>query len=188
MPGSDLCTSTRRQTNGLDARRLVWGAMDHRAGGLERAGHSGPGARLGASPGDAVSPDASPLPARSAPRWILVADDDHGVRRLLAKVLEAAGYTVLLAGDGVEACELVRDLRPHLIILDLRMPRMSGPEFLRYSGEIPVLVLSGYLRDLPGAPDAPRAPGANIVGRLEKPVDLGVLRARVREALEYWSP
>ena len=120
----------------------------------------------------------------AARKWILVADDDHAVRRLLTKVLESAGYRVVLARDGLEAGELIRDVQPHLAILDLRMPRMSGSQFLEAARGIPVLVLSGYLGDL--SPEA--AARTNIVGLLEKPVDLEVLRTRVRDALRDGNP
>jgi CheY-like chemotaxis protein len=115
-----------------------------------------------------------------------VADDDHGVRRLLTKVLEGAGYAVVAARDGYDACEIVRDLHPHVIILDLRMPRMSGAEFLSTSAaaDIPILILSGHLAD----PRSEEGLKANIVGRLAKPVDLNVLRDHVKLALSRWRP
>jgi CheY-like chemotaxis protein len=111
--------------------------------------------------------------------WILVADDDKAIRRLLVRVLTDAGYAVVAARDGVEALELARQVYPHVIILDLRMPRMSGIQFLAHSRQIPVVVLSGFLSDLPD--DLASRP--NIVARLEKPVSLDTLRATVQRAL-----
>ena len=98
-------------------------------------------------------------------RWILVADDDKTIRRLLARVLTDAGYAVVAAR--------------HLIILDLRMPRLSGIQFLARSQHVPVIVLSGFLHDLSDDP----APHPNVVARLEKPVSLDALRATVQRAL-----
>jgi CheY-like chemotaxis protein len=114
-------------------------------------------------------------------KWILVADDERALRMLLVRVLTQAGYTVVAARHGVEALELARQVFPHLIILDLRMPRMSGLEVLAHVRHIPVIVLSGYLRDLP--PDLASRP--NIVAMLEKPVTLDVLRSTVRAALSH---
>jgi CheY-like chemotaxis protein len=114
-------------------------------------------------------------------KWILVADDDKAIRKLLVRVLSEAGYAVVAARDGVAALALARQVLPHLIILDLRMPRMSGLQFLTHSRPIPVIVLSGYLRDLPD--DLASKP--NIVAQLEKPVSLDLLRSTVRRALEH---
>jgi two-component system KDP operon response regulator KdpE len=112
--------------------------------------------------------------------WILVADDDKAIRRLLVRVLTDAGYAVVAARDGVEALELARQVHPHVIILDLRMPRMSGIQFLAHSRHIPVVVLSGFLSDLPD--DLVSRP--NIVAQLEKPVSLDTLRATVQRAVQ----
>lgn len=62
---------------------------------------------------------------------VLVADDDRNTRLLVRTVLGHAGHTVLEAKDGSEALELAAEHRPQLILLDLSMPSMSGPEFLR---------------------------------------------------------
>jgi two-component system KDP operon response regulator KdpE len=112
-------------------------------------------------------------------RWILVADDDKAIRRLLVRVLTDAGYAVVAARDGVEALDLAKQVYPHLIILDLRMPRMSGLQFLAHSSQVPVIVLSGFLRDL----SDDLASKSNVVARLEKPVSLDTLRATVQRTL-----
>lgn len=62
---------------------------------------------------------------------VLVADDDRNTRLLVRTVLAHAGHDVLEAKDGGEALELAAAHRPQLILLDLSMPSMSGPEFLR---------------------------------------------------------
>ena len=116
-------------------------------------------------------------------KWILVADDEKALRLLLVRVLTDAGYTVVAARDGLEALELARQVFPHLIILDLRMPRRSGLEVLAHIRQVPVIVLSGHLRDLP--PGLASRP--NVVAMLEKPVTLDVLRSTVRDALSRWE-
>ena len=119
------------------------------------------------------------------PKWILVADDDNGVRDLWTLVLTRAGYRVLAARNGREALELMRDVVPDLIILDLHMPEMDGPAFLKALEDTPVLrrtpalIVSGYLED-----ESPRASLAlNIVGRLSKSVRVPDLLDAVRTAL-----
>jgi len=58
-------------------------------------------------------------------RWILVADDDPGVRDLIRTYLDGAGYEVYSARDGVEAVSRVHELQPGALILDINMPRTS---------------------------------------------------------------
>ena len=57
---------------------------------------------------------------------ILIAEDDPKHQRLLADVLQAAGYDTLIAADGLRAVELARSSRPQLILMDLDMPELDG--------------------------------------------------------------
>jgi len=61
---------------------------------------------------------------------ILVADDEEDLRQALARVVEQEGHEVLVAADGAEAVELAREHPPDLVVLDNRMPRLSGLEAL----------------------------------------------------------
>jgi two-component system NtrC family response regulator len=61
---------------------------------------------------------------------ILVVDDDSSLRSVMKMQLEEAGYQVALASDGTDAYDLLRDIRPQLVITDLKMPT-SGLELLR---------------------------------------------------------
>jgi len=62
---------------------------------------------------------------------LLVVDDDPEIRSLVKEFLTLRGYRVRVAQDGKEALDMVEQERPHLIILDLNMPRMNGVEVLR---------------------------------------------------------
>jgi DNA-binding response OmpR family regulator len=62
---------------------------------------------------------------------VLVADDDRDIRDLVAFKLEAAGYTVLTAGDGDAALAQVLEHRPDLAVLDVMMPGRSGTQVLQ---------------------------------------------------------
>jgi len=79
---------------------------------------------------------------------ILVAEDERDIRELIGFTLGLADYKVLLAEDGVEAVEKASVQKPDLILLDVRMPRMSGYEACRRLKEdpetrdIPVVFLS----------------------------------------------
>lgn len=81
---------------------------------------------------------------------ILVADDEEGIRSLVASVLEDAGYTVELAEDGGSAVERLRTLgdKVRLILLDLTMPILGGAEaateLRKIQPEVPIVAMSGY--------------------------------------------
>jgi len=67
---------------------------------------------------------------------VLVVDDEPDAVELLQEFLAAKGYDVLTATGGEEALRIVREERPHLILLDVRMPGMNGLEVLRHVRQI----------------------------------------------------
>ena len=88
------------------------------------------------------------LPSKGAAR-LLVVDDDTETRYLLSAMLEAEGYTTLLAASGNQALDILSRVSPRAILLDLLMPEMDGFEVLRrikgdrMSRDIPVFILTG---------------------------------------------
>jgi DNA-binding response OmpR family regulator len=62
---------------------------------------------------------------------VLVVDDDQTILISVAELLELEGYAVATAGNGAEALELTRDLRPRLVLLDMRMPILDGWAYAR---------------------------------------------------------
>src|SRR3984885_4658985 len=79
---------------------------------------------------------------------VLVVDDDPRQRSILADMVGSLGYTVVTAGDGVEAMDLQAESPADLILTDLNMPRMDGFELLRALEErgdrTPTIVLTGF--------------------------------------------
>jgi CheY-like chemotaxis protein len=79
---------------------------------------------------------------------ILVADDDEGVRTVIRRTLEEAGYAVLEAVDGLEALSLARQHQVDAVVTDIRMPRMDGWELAAQlravSPRAPILFISGF--------------------------------------------
>ena len=77
---------------------------------------------------------------------ILIAEDESNIREGLGLVLKSAGYSVIEAGDGVEALELYFSERPDLLLLDVMMPRKSGYEVCvevrKSDPAIPIMMLS----------------------------------------------
>ena len=77
---------------------------------------------------------------------IMVVEDNANTRRLMEAVLRQNGYEPILAGDGVEALDILDKKHVDLILLDVMMPRMDGYEFtkiLREGGsELPILMVT----------------------------------------------
>jgi len=67
---------------------------------------------------------------------VLVVDDEPDAVELLQEFLTSKGYDVITAGEGEEALRKVKAERPHLILLDVRMPKMNGLEVLRQVRQI----------------------------------------------------
>ena len=76
---------------------------------------------------------------------ILVVDDDFAIVNIIETALKAAGYGVLTAHDGERACALAASEAPHLIIMDVMMPRCNGilaTMRIREHLNVPILMLS----------------------------------------------
>ena len=61
---------------------------------------------------------------------ILIVEDDESIREFVSTFLVDEGYEIMLAKNGVEALELLKQKRPELIFLDVYMPIMDGPAFV----------------------------------------------------------
>ncbi len=116
---------------------------------------------------------------------ILIADDNADNRTILVARLEAAGYRTVIACDGEEALSSARQHRPHLILLDVMMPKRDGFEVCRELKAdtslpfTPIILVTAKTatRDVVAGLDA----GADEY--LTKPVDQSALLARVRAVL-----
>ena len=127
-----------------------------------------------------------PSAARSSSSAQVLVVDDHDLNReLVRSILEASGWRVLEAEDGMRALELARSARPGLVLMDLAMPHMDGFTALRQlradpaTREIPVLALTA----LAMRSDERRAREAGFDGYLTKPVDRAVLEEAVQSFL-----
>jgi two-component system chemotaxis response regulator CheY len=113
------------------------------------------------------------MPDQSAPPRVLVVDDGSLIRLYYRETLEAAGFEIAEAINGIEALEKVLSERFDLVIVDINMPRMDGVSFLRAlrsqegdAGAIPALMISSEAGEQDA--NAARAAGANFY--LVKPV------------------
>ncbi len=86
-------------------------------------------------------------------KTVLVVEDNDGNMRLLHDVLEADGYNVLQAKDGMEGWRLAREHRPDLILMDIRLPGVSGLEVTKRLKDdeilksIPVIAVTAFARE-----------------------------------------
>jgi DNA-binding NtrC family response regulator len=113
---------------------------------------------------------------------LLFVDDEESVRRSLGNYFRELGYEVHLAASGKEGLALYEQAQPHVVVLDLRMPGMSGLEVLESlrQRDAVVLMLTGY-GEIETAVQAMRLGAENF---LQKPVDMPHLVAAVEKAGE----
>src|SRR5208282_88622 len=102
-------------------------------------------------------------------KFILVVDDDEGVRSFLETMLKMEGYQVQTATNGTEALDMVRQRAPDVVITDLMMPGTGGYDVLRTLQEevgdkVPVIVSTARKMDIT-TEEMIRAE-ANVVGFL----------------------
>lgn len=118
-----------------------------------------------------------------APRVAVLAEDDVTLREILRRALESAGFRVVAEGDGLRALDACRSAAPDLIVSDIAMPRLRGPEFLeraRAEGiAAPVLIVSTDIDDDARALLA-RDPKMAV---LKKPFSLGEFEAALEALL-----
>jgi DNA-binding response OmpR family regulator len=119
---------------------------------------------------------------------VIVADDDDALRDLIADALRSDGYKVVEARDGEELLSLVADsvgdaaTRPDVVVVDVRMPKLSGlgvlEELRRTYVRLPVVVITGF------SPDSVEVVARRLgaMGVLRKPFDMDDLRTAIVNA------
>ncbi|MFZ5596738.1 MAG: response regulator [Bacillota bacterium] len=111
---------------------------------------------------------------------LLIVDDQSGVRRLLYEVFIDEGYHVRTASGGQEALMMVAREKPDMVLLDIKMPGMSGLETLselrKISHDLPVIMMTAY-GDLEVVEQAKKL---GVKHYIVKPFDLDEVRLLVR--------
>ena len=124
--------------------------------------------------------NAAPIRAR-----ILVVDDEAAIREYETSLLSELGHEVLAAADGAEALRLAREKRPHLVLLDIMMPELSGIEVCRQLRADPRTLDCRII--MVSAVDAKRALEESVIAGaddfLAKPIHALELMVRVRSIL-----
>jgi CheY-like chemotaxis protein/two-component sensor histidine kinase len=156
---------------------LVQRLVDLHEGAIE-ASSAGPGrgsrftVRLPAIPRPAVQPAPSRAGAPSAPRRVLVIEDNDDSRDMLRQVLEHAGHEVHDAGDGPQGVDAALRLEPDVALIDVGLPELDGYEVARRiraqaRQDMLLVALTGYGL----AEDRERALAAGFDLHLVKPID-----------------
>jgi len=114
---------------------------------------------------------------------VVIADDESVICMDLREMLNNLGYLVVgEAGDGLSAVNLARELRPDVVLMDIKMPSMDGIDAARILTEehiAPVVLLTAFSqRDL-----VERAKDAGVVGYLVKPIQENDLAPAIEIAL-----
>jgi signal transduction histidine kinase/CheY-like chemotaxis protein len=136
------------------------------------------------------APGQAAIPSAAQGACVLVVDDDDGVRKILARMLSRAGYTVLAAADGQEAVDVFRERRDSIdcVLLDLSMPKRDGEEVFHelrsIQPDVRVVLNSGYMaREIRS-----RLKDAGFAGFLQKPPSMRALLAKIAEVIADSPP
>ena len=118
---------------------------------------------------------------------ILIIEDEANIRKLISVNLVARGYNVIEAEDGQEGLARLRDASPSMLLLDLKLPGMSGWDILQIMTEdpayhpIPVIIITASLGNI--NPDYVLYKNKNLRKILKKPINIQELTNEVRKAL-----
>jgi len=117
---------------------------------------------------------------------VLIVDDDEQYRRIFEEIATDMGLTAVSAADGLEALKKIDGQNFSLAIVDLKMPRMSGIDFLlnsrKVSPGLPVIIITGF----GSIESAVEAMKIGAVDYITKPSSIENIRTTMRKILESW--
>ncbi|TVY10839.1 response regulator [Paenibacillus cremeus] len=116
-------------------------------------------------------------------RKLLIVDDQNGIRILLMEVFSSEGYETYQASNGKLALEIVRNVSPDLVLLDMKIPGMDGLDILKHiksiDASIKVIMMTAY-----GELDMIKeATDLGAIMHFTKPFDIDELRQAVNQQL-----
>jgi signal transduction histidine kinase/ActR/RegA family two-component response regulator len=187
-------TSLERSRDGLGVGLpLVKNVVDMHGGTVEaRSRGLGQGSEfvvrlpiLSAPPPPRPREPSGSKPVATVPRRILVVDDNRDAADSLAMLLKLTGHDVRIAGDGLEALEEAATFTPHVILLDIGLPRLNGYEAARRIRDqqrhegLTLVALTGWGQE----EDRRRSEEAGFDAHLIKPVDFAALTKLLAESV-----
>lgn len=113
---------------------------------------------------------------------ILVAEDDLDIQELLKNFLQEAGYSIVLANDGVETLSIFSDVQFDLILLDIMLPKIDGfavCELIRKQSQVPIIMLTA----LNGEEEQIRGLDMQVDDYITKPFSMPVLIRKIAAVL-----
>ena len=123
---------------------------------------------------------------------ILVVDDDPDILEAISIILEAHGYQVVTARDGIEGLHQLKEEKPDLMILDLMMPKLDGfgvckelkdPRWSKYA-HMPIIILSSVRQDASKRRyELETGVQLDVDDYVEKPIEHNILLERVEKVL-----
>jgi CheY-like chemotaxis protein len=140
-------------------------------------------------PEPAAEPPAAPSPPPGPPPTLrILAAEDNPVNQLLIQaMLERLGHSVEIVGDGRQALEQAQHAAHDLVLMDMQMPDMDGPQATRAirrlpppAGQVPIVAMTANAR----AEDRQACLDAGMDDYVSKPIDLAALEAAIGGALQ----
>ncbi|MDP8263830.1 MAG: response regulator [Candidatus Ancaeobacter aquaticus] len=115
---------------------------------------------------------------------ILVVDDEENIRTLLFDMLSLKGYTIKTAETALEAIDEFKELKPHIVLLDLKLGKANGIDVLKQMKDINptaiVIIITAY-----GSPETDlNEIKLGAYGEIGKPFDINIIEQVINNAIE----
>jgi CheY-like chemotaxis protein/anti-sigma regulatory factor (Ser/Thr protein kinase) len=197
-PFTQADTSLDRSAGGLGlgltlVKRLVelhGGRVEVHSSGIGQGSEFIVRLSVAAAPNELKSVGISRKPTGQQPLKVLVVEDNLDTAQMLAELVASWGHDVRLAYDGLQALAVAKEYRPHLVLLDIGLPRLDGYQVaerlrqeLRLNRAI-VVAVTGYGTD----EDRIRSRAAGFDEHIVKPVQPDVLHELFSEVYPYNGP
>jgi DNA-binding NtrC family response regulator len=121
-------------------------------------------------------------------KHVLIVDDDEDIRQLFCDIITLLGFTPAAAASGVAALQQIKANHFDMVVLDMRIPDMSGLEIFKairqFNSSVPIVLTSGFGMDK----SVQEALSMGALLCLEKPFDIFRAMNTLREIVEKESP